>query len=382
MTNLAFTKFNDPFDSIQPIPKIEIEHTRVNSYPGTISNIKYRTHDTIEATITYESDIGFFSAHAGQYGTLKVEALDRARAFSFAKAPELENPNEVTFIIRFIEGGGISDWFKQQDRTGEKVTIKGAMGNFSLDKSDNTIVCIAGGSGMSAIKALVEKACHDSLARDCYFFYGARTQADLYCQEEMEYITNNWNSKNHFEFIPVLSAEPEDSDWSGPRGFVTEYLNQHFIQKNKLNADSLNAFFCGPPPMINHGVELLTNAGVSLKNIRYDKFEDASSPAPVIDNTKCTVCDECLLVKPVEDCIVEATNFILSAVVGEKQKVTGFTRVSPTKTSGIYYNSLFIDESKCIKCNACVDACPHGAISPSNQAIPVTLRKVHNSLTA
>lgn len=382
MTNLAFTQFNDPFDSTQPIPEIEIKHTRVNSYPGTISNIKSLTYDTIEVTVTYESDIGFFSAHAGQYGTLKVEDLDRARAFSFAKAPELENPNEVTFFIRFIEGGGISDWFKQKDRKGEKVIVSGAMGNFALDKSDNTIVCIAGGSGMSAIKALVEQACHDSLARDCYFFYGARTQADLYCQQEMADIAKNWNPGYKFSFIPVLSMEPENSDWKGPRGFVTEHFNQHYIQQGKIKADTLNAFFCGPPPMIDHGVEVLTSAGVSLNNIRYDKFEDASSPAPVIDNTKCTACDECLLVKPVEDCIVEATNFILSAVVGEKPKVTGFTRISPTKTSGIYYNSLFIDESKCIKCNACVDACPHGAISPNNQAIPVTLKKVQNSVSA
>ncbi len=373
MAKSKLAVFNDPFDNLLPIPELSIQHKRVSNHHGVISQVKSLTHDTIEVTVKYDSDIGFIDARAGQYGTLKVDDLERPRAYSFAKSPELENPNEVTFFIRLVEGGGLSEWFKEKDRQGESVTVSGPMGHFGLDKSDNTIVCIAGGSGMSAIKAVVEHACHESVARDCYFFYGARTQADLYCQEEMADIAKKWHPDHHFEFIPVLSMEPEDSDWDGPRDFVTDYLNKHYIQQGKLNPDTLSAFFCGPPAMIDHGVSVLTGAGVSADNIRYDKFEDARSPAPVIDNTECVLCDECLLVKPAENCIVEATNFTLSGI-GKNRKVTDFSRISPTETSGIYYNALYIDESKCIRCYACVDACPHGAISPDNKAIPELLK--------
>ena len=360
------TDFNDPFDTV---PNMDIHNQRVSQHNGVITSIKPLTHDTIAVTVTTEPGSGFINAQAGQYGTLKVEGLDRARAYSFAKAPSQEKQNQVTFFIRYVDGGGLSSWFKHRDRRGESVVVSGPMGTFGLDKSDSTIVCIAGGSGMSGIHALVEQACAESLERDCYFFYGARTQADLYCVEEMAEITKNWNSKHSFTFIPVLSEEPAGSDWTGPRGMVTEHLNDAYIKQGKLNANSLNAFFCGPPPMIDHGVEVLTGAGVSADNIRFDKFEDVSSPAPVIDNTKCAVCDECLLVKPVADCIVEATDFVVSG-----GKVTGFSLVSPTATSGIYYNSLFIDESKCIRCYACVDACPHAAISPDFDAVPQVLR--------
>ncbi len=373
MANSQLDHFNDPFDNLFHIPNIEIQRKRVSNFDGVISRVKPLTHDTIEVTVSYESEEGFLGATAGQYGTIKVEDLDRPRAYSFAKSPELENPNEVTFFIRMVEGGGLSNWFQEKDRSGENVVVSGPMGKFGLDKTDNTIVCIAGGSGMSAIKALVEHANHNSLARDCYFFYGARTQEDLYCQQEMAEIAKQWNPECHFEFIPVLSEEPEDSDWDGPRGFVTEYFNENYLTQGKLDINKVSAFFCGPPPMIDHGAEVLKQAGVPESRIHYDKFEDARSPAPVIDNAKCVVCDECLLVKPVADCIVEATNFSIMGI-GKNRKVEDFSRVSPRETSGIYYNSLYIDESKCIRCFACVDACPHDAISPDNGQVPKTLR--------
>ena len=245
------------------------------------------------------------------------------------------------------------------------------MGKFGLDNSDDTIVCVAGGSGMSAIKALVEQACHQSLARDCLFFYGARTQADLYCLEEMEAIKQQWHPDHSFAFIPVLSEEPDDCDWQGPKGLVTEHLKTHYLDTNQLDINHIKAFFCGPPPMIDHGVKVLQDAGLVEQSIRYDKFEDVRSPAPVIDNQKCTLCDECLLVKPVENCIVELSDFSHSRQTG----MTNAKNIVPGQTSGLYYNTLFINNDQCIRCYACVDACPHKAISPKNKAAPSMLRQ-------
>jgi len=370
MASIKTAGFNDPFDNILPTPDTAIQRQRVNSRPGKISKIKNLTHDTIEVTVTCDKNTPPFNAKAGQYGTLKVDGIDRPRAYSFAKAPVLEKKNQVTFFIRLVEGGQLSDWFKQKKRTKEPVTVSGPMGKFGLDNTTDTIICIAGGSGMSAIKAIVEQARHQSIARDCLFFYGARTQADLYCIEEMEALEREWHPNNIFLFIPVLSEEPEDSDWQGPRGFVTDYINTHYLETKEWDLNHIKAFFCGPPPMIDHGVKVLEAAGLASQDIRYDKFEDVRSPAPIIDNKKCTLCDECLLVKPVDNCIIET-----SGISGDRQQgVTDTQTLQPGLTSGLYYNSLFIDSEHCIRCYACVDACPHNAISPKNPTIPKLLR--------
>ena len=104
----------------------------------------------------------------------------------------------------------------------------------------------------------------------------------------------------------------------------------------------------------------------------FDKFEDARSPAPVIDNSKCVLCDECLLVKPTADCIVEVSKL---SELKENGKYSNIERVDPGFTSGLYYNTLYINEDKCIRCYACVHACPANAISPGYELEPKTLRK-------
>ncbi len=370
----AQKNFHDPFDYYirkLPEPERDIQRKRVTVNNGIIKSIDKLTYDTFKVVIQCGEDAPQIVFKAGQYATITVPGCRRPRSYSIAKAPENENPNEHTFFIRLVHGGKLSSWIAGDDREGEHVKISGPLGNFSLDPSDKTMVCIAGGSGMSAINAIVEHACNLQLERDCYFFYGARTQADLYLQEEMQDIQRQWNKNSTFTFIPVLSEEAEDSDWDGPRGFVTDHFKEEYLNKGVVSVKNIKAYFCGPPPMIDLGVEALKEAGLDDSDIYYDKFEDARSPAPVVDNTKCVLCDECLLVKPVPNCLVEATNFKTNGG-GE---ITSFDRVTPAQTSGLYYNSLFIDENECIRCYACVDACPHDAISADYAKTPRTLRK-------
>ena len=105
--------------------------------------------------------------------------------------------------------------------------------------------------------------------RHVVFLFGARTQKDLYCLEDMQSFVEKSNSR--FEFIPVLSEEPGDSDWSGLRGMVTE-----FIGKSVPGVAASHAYLCGPPGMIDAAIAVLQDQGVDTENIHYDKFLDAS----------------------------------------------------------------------------------------------------------
>lgn len=329
------------------------------------------THDTYEIVVKRHHDEETFFVHAGQFATLKFPGIDKPRPYSFAAAPENDRPGEHTFFIRLAPDGEVSAWLSEADRTGEPVEIGGPFGAFGLDASTDPMICIAGGSGMSAIKSVIEHACNLQVERDCYFLYGARTQRDLYCMQVFEQIKARWPGQHTFEFVQVLSEEPPDSDWSGPRGFVTEHFKEAYLNAGIVDPARCKAFFCGPPPMIAAGVATLRDVGVSDDRMFRDVFEDASSPAPVIDNVKCVLCDECLLVKPVAGCIVEASEL----EVGEGGRVSGFDPIRPAFSSGLYYNALVIDAAECIRCYGCVDACPHDAISPDFAPVANTLRQ-------
>ena len=359
---------------LQSVPATDprIHNSRVQANQGVITRTRKLTYDTMELIVKCNQESIPLNGIAGQYSTLATPSLSKPRAYSFANTPEDEEANQHTFFVKLIHGGEFSGWLSEKDRTGEPITLTGPLGQFVLDPSDDPIICIAGGSGLSAIKAILEHAANLSVMRDALFLYGARTQADLYCQDEIELIKQKWNKKYQFNYANVLSVEPKDSDWTGPRGLVTEYFKEAYIKTGNFDVIKSRAYLCGPPPMVDAGVTALINESLTLDRIYYDKFEDASSPAPVIDNSKCVLCDECLLVKPIENCIVEASEFIF----GENDEVIDYKRVNPAHTSGLYYNSLYIDENECIRCFACVDRCPTGAISPSNLVKPNMLRNM------
>ena len=353
-----------------PEPSAAIHTSRVLRNPAVIRSQRPLTHDTFELVVVCADTAPPIHAHAGQFATLRFPGIKRPRPYSFARDPRAEKPGEHTFYIRLVADGEVSAWLAAGDRSGSELEIAGPLGEFGLDDAHAPMICIAGGSGMSAILALLQLAAATQVKRDCYFYYGARGQADLYADDEIAEIAAAWSAENSFEFVRVLSEEPADSDWQGARGFVTDAVKSTLLDAGRISADDASAFFCGPPPMIAAGARILAEAGMPDTKIFRDVFEDARSPAPVLDNRKCVLCDECLLVKPVDNCIVETAGLDINA----SGQVGGFRKLQPAHSSGLYYNTLFIDPAECIRCYACVNACPHDAISP-DYGLSNTLRQ-------
>ncbi len=346
---------------LQPLPQPDREfyYSRVKTREAVLKSVRKLNYDTLEIVVKCRDDGSPpICGQAGQYATLRTPEITTPRSFSFARAPEFENPNEHTFLVRLVHGGRFSGWLFEQDRTGSPMTITGPLGSFTLDSSNKPMLCVAGGSGISVIRALLEHAANEKVARDCLFLYGGRQQRDLYYDEEFKAIKAAWNPNHRFEFVQVLSEDEGTSNWAH-RGLVTDYLKKAYIDTGRIDVRKMKAYLCGPPPMVNAAVTMLEKAGTSGGDIKFDKFEDSTSPAPVIDNTKCVLCDECLYVKPVDKCIVD----VASLRSATPNTTPSYTQIQPGQTPGLYYSSLYIDAKECIRCFSCVEACPVGAIS-------------------
>lgn len=242
----------------------------VKTIAGKISSLKVLNHDIIELSIALDDAVDY---KAGQYADLRVPGIiEEYRSYSFALASQGRAMMQVRFHVRKVPGGGFTSWLHENAESGQTVELKAPYGDFYLRSSDAPIMCIAGGSGMAPIKALLEQAMHDKINRDVIYFFGARTQSDLYCLAEMKKIQQSWPAK--FEFVPVLSDEPEASDWQGLRGFVTEHISsmgERLIDQH--------VYMCGPPPMLDAAIDACKQGGVDERSIHFDKFLDKSNHA-------------------------------------------------------------------------------------------------------
>ena len=241
-------------------------HT-VETFSGTITDTHMHTHDIMEVTVELDRPISF---SAGQFADIGLEGFGRHRSYSFASAPKSGGQTMLHFHVRNVPGGDYSQWLFEKDRKGEKFELHGPSGAFWLRTSDAPILAVAGGSGMAPLKAILDDALENNINRPITYVFGARAQRDLYCLEEMKALAEKW--PNTFTFVPVLSEEPDSSDWSGKRGFVTDFINDETT--GFPIADS-HAYLCGPPVMIDATLVKLEEAGVSLDNIHYDKFLDS-----------------------------------------------------------------------------------------------------------
>ncbi|PIS28044.1 MAG: oxidoreductase [Candidatus Marinimicrobia bacterium CG08_land_8_20_14_0_20_45_22] len=203
---------------------------------------------------------------SGQYIQLRSPMYDgreiSIRAYSIASLPS--DKNHIELNIRFVPNGICSTWVFQHLQVGQKINFTGPYGDFHLSESNAPAIFIAGGSGMAPFHSILRDMVKRDIRRDVTYFFGARTQTDLFYLDELNRFQreNSW-----FRFIPALSNEPENSDWKGERGLITDVVARHFPDCSKHEA-----FLCGSPGMIDSCLKVLAQGGMPKDKIYYDKF--------------------------------------------------------------------------------------------------------------
>jgi propane monooxygenase reductase subunit len=124
---------------------------------------------------------------------------------------------------------------------------------------------VAGGSGMAPILSLLRKLSAEGSERPVRFFYGARTEADLFYTELIDELGRDLPD---FEFTPVLSD---------PDRFVHEAADE-LLASGQMSDPEL--YMCGPPPMIDAMIEVATEKhGIDEAQVFHDKFTTSADAA-------------------------------------------------------------------------------------------------------
>ncbi|HEY1917618.1 MAG TPA: FAD-binding oxidoreductase [Streptosporangiaceae bacterium] len=221
------------------------------------------THDMrhLVLRLIEPKEIKFFP---GQYVDISVPGTEEVRSFSMANTTCRED-GRLEFVIKVYPDGLFSHFLDNQLAVGDQLNLTGPYGMFTLREGfDTELVFVGGGAGMAPILALLRSMAERGITRKATYYYGARRLRDLCFEDELRALEEKLEN---FRYVPALS-EPDDSDdWDGEVGLITDV-----VKRNVSNLASAHAYICGPPPMVEAAMPLLTQLGVPEKRVYYDKF--------------------------------------------------------------------------------------------------------------
>jgi CDP-4-dehydro-6-deoxyglucose reductase len=212
------------------------------------------THLTLELQGTEE-----VSYLAGQY--LNLYTSDGSpRSFSMASGPRGQ---QIDLHVRRIPGGRFTASQLPRLRPGDALTVELPLGSFRLNREAwRPLVMVATGTGLAPIKSILESLFDDDDCPPVWLYWGMRTEADLYLDEEIR----SWASRLYeFQYVPVLSRPA--AGWRGRRGHV-----QQAVVEDLPDLSEHALYLCGSPDMIRDATGLFTAHGAQLAHLHADGF--------------------------------------------------------------------------------------------------------------
>jgi len=242
------------------------ENLPVEDYSGEVVRIETLTPTIKGIWLKLDRPLHF---QAGQYINLEVPALGGvSRAFSLANAPQESNIVELN--VRIVPGGQVTSWLHNELKVGETLKLSGPYGRFFVKKSAYVpLIFMAGGSGLSSPKSMIEDLLKNGCELPITLVYGQRNRAELYYDAEFQALADKYPN---FTYVPALSHEADDTGWSGARGFVHEAAKAHFGNDFRGH----KAYLCGPPAMIEACITTLMQGRLFERDIYMEKFFSAA----------------------------------------------------------------------------------------------------------
>jgi NAD(P)H-flavin reductase/hemoglobin-like flavoprotein len=182
------------------------------------------------------------------------------RRYSVANAPR--DDGSLTLHVRAVDGGLVSTTLANHLARGDTLLLGPAGGRMTADtKSERPVLCLAGGTGLAPLKAIIEAIGHAAGSggkrRDIVLYHGARTRDGLYDlpalrRMELDY---PW-----LEVVPATSSERAAGTAFGTIPALAE----------KTRWDGSDVYISGPDAMILAAVKTLRDLGADPALLHYD----------------------------------------------------------------------------------------------------------------
>ena len=242
----------------------------VKEFNARVEKITDITHDIKEVLMDIGDEEIVFEA--GMYVQLVIPPYGKIkgttqRAYSMSSRPS--DKHHIELLVRLVPGGIATSYVHENLKEGEDIKVIGPFGDFKRSDTSAAMICVAGGSGMAPFKSILYDMFENGdTDRAVWYFFGARTEKDIFYLDELNELDKKWEN---FHFVPALSEPMEGGGWKGETGIITDVLDIYL--KRKVGPDvEKEGYLCGSPGMINACNKVMTDNGIPLEKIYYDKF--------------------------------------------------------------------------------------------------------------
>ena len=162
--------------------------------------------------------------------------------------------NFVDLTIRNV-GRVTSELFEHS--LGQSFLLRGPYGNgFDTDLyTEGEVVVVAGGTGVSPVRGVIEAISLSQDAQDKHVIVGFKSPDDMLFRDDLK----TWNDR--LDLILTVDGAPEGYD--GKIGLVTQYIPDLPLK----DVSTAKAEVVGPPPMMRFSVAGLLEKGFKEENI-------------------------------------------------------------------------------------------------------------------
>ncbi|HEX7659025.1 MAG TPA: 2Fe-2S iron-sulfur cluster binding domain-containing protein [Pseudonocardiaceae bacterium] len=228
-----------------------------------IQKLDWVAASVVELTLRVPKSVRF-TFSAGQYCRVQVPGTGEWRSYSMASGEH--ERFRLTFLIRVLETGAMSDYLRKRARVGDLLPVEGPRGGFVLDPAARPAVLMAGGTGLAPMLSMIDRIRLLRPPPPTLLLFGCAKAEDLFYLEELAARQG---------FTPNLRIRTALDDNSGnlavPAGNPVSALLPEDITPETV------AYLCGPPGMLRAAEQRLTELGVSPHDIRSEQFVDSSN---------------------------------------------------------------------------------------------------------
>ncbi|MFQ6370622.1 NAD(P)H-flavin reductase [Shewanella sp. YIC-542] len=196
---------------------------------------------------------------AGQYLSIVMDDNDK-RPFSIASAPGSE-------LLELHIGAAVSESYPMQVierlQHSDTITIEAPAGNaFLRHQSPRPRLLIAGGTGFSYIKSIIEQQMALGLQVETLFYWGCRTAEAMYGAD----MVHQWQQRHPWlHFVPVVEQAP--ANWQGKTNLLLAQIKQDFV-----SVADYDIYIAGRFPMVGAAREMFREMGVDEAHLYGDAF--------------------------------------------------------------------------------------------------------------